>query len=544
MGGCESRLGVFSVFPGVEFTMRLYFVAWMVVLASSVSARPAGAEDNFSTLVRPGPDGRLAYQADAKGNVIPDFSNCGYMGGGVTIPNVPVKATLAPEASGDDTDRIQKAIDTLGKLPSDSAGLRGTLLLKKGRYRVEGQLKITAGGVVLRGEGQGEDGTIVIATGKDKRHLVVAETPKDTARAPRLDEAKQAIVDAYVPVGARSFRVADASAYKPGDTVYVSREGNAEWIHAIHMDQIKPIGADRKLVQWTAFTLQFDRVVTAVNGNRITVDAPLACAIDAKWGGGGIRKFRDGRIGQIGVENIRFESDYDASKTAAKSGSKLLGAQTDGGAFFRRPGERGRRHQVDDGAGLLRPGHGVGDYGRQALSVLHRRRTAHPRAAVLLPRRPPCLFVWSSGVRAERLSGLHERTESREQRAASPLVRRRTLRQREGPHGRRGSRRDGQRTRLVGRELRDLERRGLALVRTAAHGAELRHRVCRKKDRRPQQAGRRALGIAGQTRRAPQPLPQAARRSPRHAGREEHRTVESACPRGRLAKASTINAGS
>ncbi len=302
--------------------MRLYFVAWMVVLASSVSARPAGAEDNFSTLVRPGPDGRLAYQADAKGNVIPDFSNCGYMGGGVTIPNVPVKATLAPEASGDDTDRIQKAIDTLGKLPSDSAGLRGTLLLKKGRYRVEGQLKITAGGVVLRGEGQGEDGTIVIATGKDKRHLVVAETPKDTARAPRLDEAKQAIVDAYVPVGARSFRVADASAYKPGDTVYVSREGNAEWIHAIHMDQIKPIGADRKLVQWTAFTLQFDRVVTAVNGNRITVDAPLACAIDAKWGGGGIRKFRDGRIGQIGVENIRFESDYDASKTAAKSGSK------------------------------------------------------------------------------------------------------------------------------------------------------------------------------------------------------------------------------
>ncbi len=302
--------------------MRFCFAAWMLGLALGVVALPARAEDNFSRLAHPGPDGKLTYQSDANGNVIPDFSNCGYMGGGVKIPDVPVKATLAPEASGDDTARIQKAIDEVGKLPSDTFGLRGTVLLKKGKYRVEGQLKITAGGVVLRGEGQGDDGTLVIATGKGKRHLVSAESPKDAARAPKTDEAKQTILDAYVPVGAKSFHVADASAYKPGDTVYISREGNTEWIHFIKMDQIKPIGSDRKLVQWSAFALQFDRVVTAVEGKCITVDAPLVCAIEAKWGGGEIKKFRDGRIGQIGVENIRFDSEYDKSKTETEGGKK------------------------------------------------------------------------------------------------------------------------------------------------------------------------------------------------------------------------------
>lgn len=301
--------------------MRLRFAAFLVA-GMGAWTFAAGAEDHFSKLVYPGAGGKLAYQADANGNVIPDFSNCGYMGGGVKIPVLPVKATLAPEASGDDTARIQKAIDEVSKLPPDTFGLRGAVLLKKGRFRVNGQIKITAGGVVLRGEGNSEDGTVVIATGKSTRHLISVESPKDSARSPRAEEARQVITDACVPVGARSFNVADASAYKPGDTVYISRQGNAEWIHFIKMDQIKPIGADRKLVQWSPFALQFDRVVTAVEGRCITVDAPLVCAIESRWGGGEIRKFRDERISQVGVEHIYFDSEYDKSKKDSEGGKK------------------------------------------------------------------------------------------------------------------------------------------------------------------------------------------------------------------------------
>jgi hypothetical protein len=45
----------------------------------------------ITSLVYPGIDGRLVYVADSLGNKIPDFSNAGYKGGGVTIPYVPVK---------------------------------------------------------------------------------------------------------------------------------------------------------------------------------------------------------------------------------------------------------------------------------------------------------------------------------------------------------------------------------------------------------------------------------------------------------------------
>ena len=43
--------------------------------------------------------GRLVYAEDEHGNRIPDFSNCGYKGGGVEIPEVYVVEILLPEPS-------------------------------------------------------------------------------------------------------------------------------------------------------------------------------------------------------------------------------------------------------------------------------------------------------------------------------------------------------------------------------------------------------------------------------------------------------------
>src|SRR5207244_1168214 len=60
--------------------------------------------------VNVGPDGKLVYSYDPNGDRIPDFSECGYGGGGVTIPDVPVKVTLQPVA-GDNSPQIQAAID-------------------------------------------------------------------------------------------------------------------------------------------------------------------------------------------------------------------------------------------------------------------------------------------------------------------------------------------------------------------------------------------------------------------------------------------------
>ena len=51
-------------------------------------------------------------------------------------------------------------------------GFRGALLFKRGEYRVEGKLHIRTSGVVLRGEGDDENGTVIIGTGTAKRTLI------------------------------------------------------------------------------------------------------------------------------------------------------------------------------------------------------------------------------------------------------------------------------------------------------------------------------------------------------------------------------------
>jgi hypothetical protein len=234
-----------------------------------------------------------------------------------------VKATVRPERdSKDDTRRIQDAIEAVAKMPADARGLRGAVLLTKGTYRIAGQLKITTGGIVLRGEGDGEDGTILIAAGKQKRAVIDARG-RSGARA---DEKSATAVSGVVPVGAHTFTVASAANFKVGDSVIVRRVGNAAWISHIGMDKImgRP-GAENTTKQWAPFDLNFDRVITAIDGNKVTVDAPITCAIDPQWGGGKLlHASDDGRIQHVGVERLRAVSEYDASVKKKESGKDYL----------------------------------------------------------------------------------------------------------------------------------------------------------------------------------------------------------------------------
>ncbi|WJH32395.1 discoidin domain-containing protein [Paenibacillus sp. CC-CFT747] len=276
-----------------------YFTAW----------KEKDIPKNQSGIAFPGKKGKLVYVGDFRGNRILDFSNAGYGGGGVKLPDVKTEVTLAP-GDGDDTARIQAAIDQVAQMPAGKDGFRGAVLLKKGKYEVAGTLTITAGGIVLRGEGDGEDGTLIYGTGGKARNLI--EIGKNVGLT--LDPAsKKDITDLYVPSGARSFHVDDASAYRVGDKVVVRRVGNDRWIHEIGMDYIynRPGGG---ATQWTAFNLDFDRIITAVDGNTVTVDAPIANAIERKWGGGQLYKYSDdARIEQVGVENMRVDTEFDPS---------------------------------------------------------------------------------------------------------------------------------------------------------------------------------------------------------------------------------------
>ena len=276
-----------------------------------------------TSLVYPGTDGKLVYIADSLGNIIPDFSNAGYKGGGVPIPYVATKETIWP-VLGDNSANIQAAIDRVSALPRDASGFRGAILLKMGIYNLESPVYIKASGVVLRGEGMSDVGTILIGKlekiPEESQGLPMERQRRSFRRSPLvninggsgavpLEETKQIINDSYVPVGALSFNVASAKGFKPGDKVLVRRTGNQDWIREIGLDSE---AAGR--YAWRPFTISYDRIIVGINGNTITIDAPVFCAIDSRWGGGDVVKYKDdGRIEQVGIENLRGISEYDPS---------------------------------------------------------------------------------------------------------------------------------------------------------------------------------------------------------------------------------------
>jgi hypothetical protein len=254
-------------------------------------------------------DRGLDYVADEHGDRIPDFSFAGYMGGGVRIPQAPVAAIVEPD-KGDDGKRIQQAIDRVSRLPLDDNGFRGAVLLTRGKYQIEKTLSISASGVLLRGEGQGDHGTTLIATGRKQRTFIrIAGSGKPE----ELRGSRQKILDDYVPVGAFSFEVAEPRDFRVGDRVIVHRPSTAEWISTIGMDRLEPRSDGVPIRQWEPGKrdLFFDRIITAVNGRRITVDAPICNGLERRYGPSSVYRYEfDERISQVGIENLRAVSEY------------------------------------------------------------------------------------------------------------------------------------------------------------------------------------------------------------------------------------------
>src|SRR5688500_11849762 len=274
----------------------------------------AEAQDLDPTVsrVHAGADGRLVYEADEQGNTIHDASHAGYRGGGVAIPTLPVRETVWP-INGDNTAHVQAVIDRVSSRMPDAGGFRGAVLLRAGYYRLATPLRIRASGVVLRGEGMGDTGTILVGTGSGQATLVLIGGASGVTTR---DDTRQLVTDDYVPVGARSFRVASAAGFRRGDTVVVRRIGNQEWIDAVGMNLDTPGG------RWRPFNIEWDRVVADVQGNTITIDAPITCAIEKRWGGGDAVKYDDpGRIDTVGVENLRAVSEFDPTRRTTEYGN-------------------------------------------------------------------------------------------------------------------------------------------------------------------------------------------------------------------------------
>ena len=268
----------------------------------------------------PNSNGELIYEGYANegqtstGNQMIDFSHAGYMGGGVTIPWVPVEIELEPDPnSDDDYARIQAAINQIADMDITVGGFRGTLLLKAGTYRVSQTLQIRDSGIIIRGEGQHSKGTVILFTATTQDNLFEFI---GGGRWDKIDGTVALITDQLVPSGARSFSVNLPGKFEVGDRVIFSRTPNQEWIEAIGMHDLQatdPEDEDSTDKNWTpkAYISNMPRTVTEINGNRITVNEPLVHAIESQYGGGRLYKYSfDDAIRQVGIERIRLESAF------------------------------------------------------------------------------------------------------------------------------------------------------------------------------------------------------------------------------------------
>ncbi len=277
-------------------------VAWVICVTPALgTALPGPAVPRIES-------SGLMYHTDARGNRVPDFSVCGYAAQTRPIPTANVRVVVEPRP-GDSTQRIQAALDYVGSLRPDTNGLRGAVLLLAGRHEVLGGLRITNSGVVLRGQGMGTNGTVLVAAGLDRRTLIRIAGRNDCIC---WSNAAWVVADDYVPVGAIKFHVRDATGLSNGCSVRLIRPSTTAWIERLGATDLGGgVGAG-----WKPGTrdIVWDRTITSIDEDRVTIDAPITTAIEKELGGGYVMIYQWlGRVTNVGVENIRLESAFDPS---------------------------------------------------------------------------------------------------------------------------------------------------------------------------------------------------------------------------------------
>lgn len=282
-----------------------------------------------SQLVIQDESGSLTYKKDNDGFVIPDFSQAGY-GNGKDLPVVSLPErtiTLSPleDKEADNTQHIQKAIDEVGKQALDAEGIRGVVLLKAGRYNVDGTLNLTYDGVILRGEGNcfsDNDSTVLYgrnAAEKAKRLILMGNSSAHNWGNGKGD-AQVNIVTQKVMPGDYSFQMEDASAYRVGDLICIKYPTTTAWLEAVwYGGNTKRNTDESKKWKTKDIDISYHRYVTKVEGNMIEVDAPVFYALDKQYAQAYIYKISNpGTIRHnVGIENLHISFERSPENSTA-----------------------------------------------------------------------------------------------------------------------------------------------------------------------------------------------------------------------------------
>ena len=329
-------------FFGIQYaTAEKLPESWVEEGPSSIKKNKFVPSDK-APLISMGEDGNLVYSAYSElGDRLLDWSYCGYMKSEVPIPMVPVVETLEPiggdvEPDGDmaypsgpdSQKRIQEALDKVGSKKTDEDGFRGAVLLKRGIYFLDGGLNIPPG-VVLRGEGDGLNGTVLIVNSSDDGGSMI-RIGESGAKA-QSSGSTERIIEPYVPAGSYKITVDNAASFDVGDFVNVRKTTNQQWIDDLGMgERLRHIRGGKEGLKknpWKPKSYQFSHIrqITDIDGDTITLDVMLPQSISSEHGGGEVQKVNiDSYATQSGIEFLGLVSNYDTSVEDTGKGANFV----------------------------------------------------------------------------------------------------------------------------------------------------------------------------------------------------------------------------
>ncbi|KAG0308581.1 hypothetical protein BGZ98_007560 [Dissophora globulifera] len=277
----------------------------------------------YSKLVYPitrnDPDSSLGYVAyNRQGDRIMDFSMVGWNEGNTDLPDptkdVPVMERLSPRAGadsnmdkGDDTERIQNALDRVSKTTKtmvrrNDVVPKGALVLERGVYRISKPLKIYSSGILFRGDPKGGSRIVFQWEPTGPRYAIEVEGDTDEM----LEDTRVPIISDYTPVGSPWLALdptyIQEAGLTVGDQIVVTRIGNERWVKDIGMDDFN---SDKKGVKpWKKMSGRMYRSIRSLNLQTgvIQLDAPIPVSISRRYGGGFVTKYRDGKIRALGIQ--------------------------------------------------------------------------------------------------------------------------------------------------------------------------------------------------------------------------------------------------
>jgi F5/8 type C domain len=203
------------------------------------------------------------------------------------------------------------------------------VLLGPGTFTCSETIAISTNGVVLRGSGSGPGGTTIKMVGSRHAAIMIgnrrvrgargggptinddepAASPEQAAQ-PEFTAAQTTIADAYVPSGTTTFTVADAAGFAVGDTIEIRRPTAPAWVKLMQMDTLRRTGRPQTWLGRGRDGVA-ERKITAMTGNKFTVDIPLADSYDATYlnpPGTTVTRTRPSTtLTQVGVEHLHLQ---------------------------------------------------------------------------------------------------------------------------------------------------------------------------------------------------------------------------------------------